>query len=138
VRSFVKKGVEFIVVITNDVWFGPSPSPQQHAMISIFRAIEFHMPVIRCANTGISMIVDPYGRIVKKTDTFTRETLIGTITPRKSKTFYMRFGNVFSLASFLCTMISLISSLYIKYHSRRGTHETFNNHAVCNTGDNKR
>ncbi|MCE5250707.1 apolipoprotein N-acyltransferase [bacterium] len=117
IRSFVVKGVEFIVVITNDVWFGPSPSPQQHARISVFRAIEFHRPVIRCANTGISMIIDPYGRILKQTDTFTRDTLIGTIVPRTGRTFYMRFGNVFSLASFLFTMIALSGCLYIKYHS---------------------
>lgn len=117
VRKFVKKGSEFIVVITNDVWFGPRPAPQQHAMISVFRAIEFHRPIVRCANTGISMIIDQYGRIMKQTGTFERTTLVGTITPERRQTFYGRFGNLFSMASFLVTIACMVFSLYKKYHS---------------------
>lgn len=116
VRSFVKKGVEFITVVTNDVWFGPHTSPEQHAMISVLRAIEFHRPVVRCANTGISMIIDPYGRVTRKTRTFERGTLIGTITPRSGKTFYMRFGNIFSMLSVVITLTCLGVCLYVKYH----------------------
>lgn len=116
VRSFVKKGVEFITVVTNDVWFGPKSSPEQHAMISVMRAIEFHRPVVRCANTGISMIIDPYGRVKRKTEVFKRDTLIGTITPRTGKTVYLRFGNIFSLLSLLITLTCLGVSMYVKYH----------------------
>ena len=116
VRSFVKKGVEFITVVTNDVWFGPKSSPEQHAMISVMRAIEFHRPVVRCANTGISMIIDPYGRIKRKTGVFKRDTLIGTITPCTEKTVYLRFGNIFSLLSLLITLTCLGVSMYVKYH----------------------
>ena len=111
VRTFVKKGSEFIVVITNDVWFGPRPAPQQHAMISVFRAIEFHRPIVRCANTGISMIIDQYGRIQHRTGTFERTTLVGTITPNRKQTFYCRFGNLFSMASFIFTITCLVISI---------------------------
>jgi len=115
IRKFVTRGAQFIAVITNDVWFGPYASPIQHAMISVLRAIEFHLPVVRCANTGISMIIDPYGRIVEKTETFERDILIGTIKPGTEKTFYAKFGNVFSLICFLISIISCMYYMYVKY-----------------------
>ncbi|MFC1651160.1 apolipoprotein N-acyltransferase [Candidatus Latescibacterota bacterium] len=115
IRKFVIRGSRFIVVITNDVWFGPYSSPIQHAMISSLRAIEFHLPVVRCANTGISMVIDRYGRVTDKTKTFERDILIGDITPGTKKTVYARFGNIFSL---FCLVISLASNIFyikIKY-----------------------
>ncbi len=108
VRKFIVKGSQFIVVITNDVWFGTFASPIQHAMISVMRAIEFHRPVVRCANTGISMIIDSYGNVKKMSGTNERTILIETIPPADNETIYLRFGNIFSLVSFLITLISLI------------------------------
>jgi apolipoprotein N-acyltransferase len=116
------KGSRFIVVITNDVWFGPFPSPIQHAMISVMRAIEFHMPVVRCANTGISMFIDPYGRIKKMSRTLERTILVDTISPGERKTFYGRFGNIFSLMSFFVSLISLIIYFFTrKFRTERKT-----------------
>ncbi|MBN1294406.1 MAG: apolipoprotein N-acyltransferase [Candidatus Latescibacteria bacterium] len=120
VRSFVKKGVEFIVIVTNDVWFGPRISPEQHAMISVLRAIEFHKPVVRCANTGISMIIDPFGRIVKKTAAYERTTITSSIKPNDVETFYMRFGNIFSVFSFFITLTGMVVCIYLRIrHSAR-------------------
>ncbi|MFC1541180.1 apolipoprotein N-acyltransferase [Candidatus Latescibacterota bacterium] len=112
IRKFVVRGSQFIVVITNDVWFGPYSSPIQHAMISVLRAIEFHLPVVRCANTGISMVIDRYGRITGKTKTFENDILIGDISPGTEKTVYARFGNFFS---FFCLGISLASNIFYIY-----------------------
>lgn len=53
---------EWILSITNDAWYGDSAGPHQHFAQAISRAIEFGMPVVRSANTGISGIIDPYGR----------------------------------------------------------------------------
>jgi len=114
VRKFVMKSTQFIVVITNDVWFGPYASPVQHAMISVLRAIEFHLPVVRCANTGITMIIDPYGRIVDKTRTFERDILIGTITPGTKKTIYAKFGNIFSMFCLFITLVSLMLCVFTR------------------------
>ena len=108
IRKFILKGSQFIVVITNDVWFGAFASPIQHAMISAMRAIEFHRPVVRCANTGVSMIIDSCGKVKKMTETNERTILVETISPADTETIYLRFGNIFSLASFLITLISLI------------------------------
>ncbi|WJW80392.1 apolipoprotein N-acyltransferase [Bartonella sp. TP] len=58
----------FIVNITNDAWYGSSSGPFQHFQQSRLRAVEQRLPLIRVANNGISAIIDPYGRIIKKLD----------------------------------------------------------------------
>ena len=62
-RKFVKNGAKFLIVITNDAWYGKSGAAYQHAACSVFRAIENRVPVIRSANTGYSCFIDSRGRI---------------------------------------------------------------------------
>ena len=62
-RKFVDGGAKFLIVITNDAWYGKSGAAYQHAANSVFRAIENRVPVVRCANTGISCFIDSRGRI---------------------------------------------------------------------------
>ncbi len=57
---------QWMVNVTNDAWYGISPGPYQHLAQTQFRAIEEGIPVIRSTNTGISAIIDPYGRIISE------------------------------------------------------------------------
>jgi len=62
-KGFVKNGADFLVVITNDAWYGNSGAPYQHAACSVFRAIENRIPIVRSANTGYSCFIDSKGKI---------------------------------------------------------------------------
>jgi apolipoprotein N-acyltransferase len=66
----VPEKIDFLVNITNDAWFGRSVGPWVHGMMTKFRAIENRIQIYRCANTGISMAVDPLGRIITRTKLF--------------------------------------------------------------------
>ncbi|NLI15919.1 MAG: apolipoprotein N-acyltransferase [candidate division Zixibacteria bacterium] len=91
--DFCRNGAMFLVVITNDMWFGPSSIPYQHAQMSIFRAIENRVPVVRCANTGVSMFIDSWGRVSNQTKTFVPALEINDVQPAQSSSMYNRYGN---------------------------------------------
>jgi len=67
VSSFVEAGAGFLVIITNDGWFGRTSGPYQHAQAAVLRAVENRVWIARCANTGVSCFIDPLGRMVRKT-----------------------------------------------------------------------
>ncbi len=66
-RRFVKEGARLLVNQTNDAWFDETAAPVQHLSHSVFRAVENRVPLVRCANTGISCWIDPAGRIHEAT-----------------------------------------------------------------------
>lgn len=107
-REFAQKGAEFLVVITNDMWFGRTSLLEQHAMMSVFRAVENRIPVVRSANTGISMSIDKWGRIMEKSDIFTEEYLISRIYPEKSVSVYGRIGDIIPKIMLVLAGISII------------------------------
>jgi len=69
-RSFVRHGSELLTTITNDAWYGRSAAPHQHFQQAAMRAIEQGRYLVRAANTGISGVVDPYGRVLARSALF--------------------------------------------------------------------
>jgi apolipoprotein N-acyltransferase len=94
VREFALRGADLLVQITNDAWFGPTWAPEQHLELARLRAIELGVPLFRSANTGISAVISPEGRIVQRTPIFTRTYLTGSLHYHPFETFYKRFGGI--------------------------------------------
>lgn len=85
-----------LVNVTNDSWYGQTHEPVHHMAMSTFRSIETRRSLIRSTNTGISVLVDPVGRITARTPMAQEATLIGEVplVQDGSSTPYLRFGEV--------------------------------------------
>ncbi len=99
-RTFVANGAEFLVNMTNEAWFGDSAASRQFLAISVFRAVETRVALVRAANTGISAFIDPYGRVVAwvQDETGRDQLVAGMLTHdvplMRTRTFYSVYGDV--------------------------------------------
>jgi apolipoprotein N-acyltransferase len=84
----------WIVNLTNDGWFGISTGPYQHLQQTRLRAIEEGLPIVRAANTGISAVIDPLGRIVARLDLGVEGVLDSRLPTAIPPTFYARTGDI--------------------------------------------
>jgi apolipoprotein N-acyltransferase len=105
VRKFFVKGADIFVNITNDGWFLDTAGPYQHFIHSVPRAVENCTYVIRSANTGISAVIDPAGRITGRTGLLEEAVFTAKVSGKAGKTFYSRRGDVFA---FLCIALSVV------------------------------
>ncbi len=105
VRRFVEKetGAEVLVNISNDGWFDDTAAAQ-HLNMAQLRAVETRRYLLRATNTGITAVVDPYGRIVARAPQHQRAVLVAGFAPQQARSFYMRFGDWLPL---LCTLVVL-------------------------------
>nr|WP_321455113.1 apolipoprotein N-acyltransferase [uncultured Cohaesibacter sp.] len=103
-------GADMIVNVTNDAWFGKTAGPLQHLHLAQMRAVETGLPVIRSANTGVSAVIDPFGRLVASLKLEEDGILQMTVPAKLSSTFYKRFGDTIFLCLWLLTgMLALIN-----------------------------
>ncbi len=109
VRQSVAAGSELLTTITNDAWFGPTSAPYQHFAQASMRAIENGRYLVRAANTGISGIVDPYGRVLMQTRIYEPAVVIGDARFIRSLTIYTRIGDLFAYLSGLATVALLVT-----------------------------
>lgn len=112
-REFVEKGANMLIYVVNDGWYETAPEPQQHARRSIYRAIETRRPVVRCANTGISMVIDQLGNIQHSIELNRKGTILADIYPSNKITFYVKYGDIFIY--FMIAAIILLMFKSIKH-----------------------
>jgi apolipoprotein N-acyltransferase len=96
IRRLRGAGAEFLVNITNDGWFLDTSAPEQHMAANVLRAIENRTCVVRAANTGISCIIEPSGRIQSRTPLLVKTVLLGQVAPSRRLTLYDRRGDAFA------------------------------------------
>jgi len=107
VRKFVKAGAQVMSTLTNDAWFGPTSAPYQHHSNMVLRAVENRVYFIRAANTGISGICDPCGRIISQSPIYEISELEGIVRPGSMRTLYTRLGDWFALLCLGLTLAAL-------------------------------
>jgi apolipoprotein N-acyltransferase len=107
-RAYGRSDASLLVNITNDAWFGTTSAPFQHLSMTVFRAVENRLYVVRAANTGVSAIIDPTGRITAQTGLFERTFLTGPVQIHRTGSFYTQYGDLFV---FFC-MIALLVIFY--------------------------
>lgn len=101
---------EWIVNITNDGWFGDSTGPRQHLEMARMRSVEQGLPLARAANTGISALIDPFGRIINALP-IDKEGVIENFLPKPESTFFSHFGEVWLCGFFVLGLILSIRRL---------------------------
>jgi apolipoprotein N-acyltransferase len=98
-----------ILNVTNDAWFGQTPGPYQHFAQARLRAVEEGLPLVRAANTGISAVVDPFGRIVDSLPLGIEGVLDSGLPVAISPTVHTRFGMFVLTATLMfCLMTSIV------------------------------
>jgi len=95
-RRFTAEGAELLVNVTNDAWYGTTSAPHQHLAMAALRAVENRRYMVRAANTGITAVVDPFGRILSPTRLFERTVLVDDVAFVSERTFYTRHGDLFA------------------------------------------
>ncbi|MGO8840356.1 MAG: apolipoprotein N-acyltransferase [Methyloceanibacter sp.] len=84
----------WLLNVTNDAWFGTSAGPHQHFHQAELRAVEQGLPVVRAANTGISAIIDPYGRVVAELGLGKEGVVDGLLPQALPPTPFARWGRL--------------------------------------------
>jgi apolipoprotein N-acyltransferase len=95
IRRFVLQGAEVLFNLSNDSWFGKSAARHQHLEIVRMRAVENQRWILRSTNDGITVAVDPAGRITREAASFQAVSARVNFAYRKDTTFYTRWGDWF-------------------------------------------
>jgi apolipoprotein N-acyltransferase len=110
IRGFVLDGSELLTTITNDAWYGRSSAAYQHWDQAAMRAIENGRYLARAANTGVSGFVDPYGRVLGKSQLFEQAVLVQDLRLVRTRTIYTRTGDLIAWMSLALTVAAVLAS----------------------------
>lgn len=113
VSQFFKLGAQTLCIITNDGWWGNTPGYYQHLMFGRLRAIENRTYISRCANTGISAVINPLGEIEQQKDFWQPAVIQANIPLLSHHTIYSKIGDVISPICIILMCIRMVL-LYIK------------------------
>ena len=116
--GYINKGAEAMTIITNDAWWGNTPGYRQHLSYASLRAIETRRAIARCANTGISAIISPDGKILQPAPWWEPAVIKGQIPLSNDITFFVAHGDI---TGRVCTFIFmlLLLALAVRFVTNR-------------------
>ena len=117
VSEFVRKGARFLTLVTNDGWYGTSYGPYQHLAIGRLRCIENRRSMARCANTGLTVVLDKFGRTIAEIPWWQENTLTAEVSLESYLTFYTSYPDLLPKVS---SGLSLLLLLVAFLKGRRG------------------
>ena len=104
-----------MTVITNDAWWGDTPGYRQHLSYASLRAIETRRWIARSANTGVSAIIDPSGKVVSHTSWWRPEVLKGKVGLNDRQTFFVIHGDFIGRLSTLMAALILLATIVRRF-----------------------
>lgn len=116
-RQWVERGANVLVNLTNDAWYGRSSAPEQSFAMSVFRAVETRRSLVRSANTGISGVIDPLGRVEMASDIFVPWAEVADVALLEKKSVVVSWGYRFAP---LCLIVSLLFFSFSWWAGRAG------------------
>jgi apolipoprotein N-acyltransferase len=119
VAEHVRKGANFLFIMTNDGWWGDTEGHRQHLQYARLRAIETRRWVARSANTGISAIIDDQGNIRQSLPYWEEGVLKGQMIPNDLMTFYVKYGDLLSKAAVIFSILLIIYSFFLRFTRKR-------------------
>ncbi|MDT8308475.1 MAG: apolipoprotein N-acyltransferase, partial [Bacteroidales bacterium] len=113
--KFVKNGADFMLIITNDGWWGDTPGHRHHNSFARIRAIETRRSIARSANTGISCFVDQRGVITQPTPYDVEDAIAATIYTNEKITFYVKYGDYIGRIALFCAILLLLIQFSLRF-----------------------
>ncbi|MCX5494907.1 apolipoprotein N-acyltransferase [Kaistia dalseonensis] len=108
----------WLVNVTNDAWFGDTPGPRQHFHQAVIRAVEEGLPLVRAANSGISGIVDAYGKIISQRSVGSVGIVDGPLPDTVRATIYSRFGDRLYFGLIVAAIIAIVAACFTQTKAR--------------------
>ncbi len=113
--EFARNGAEFLINISEDIWFKGTIGPYQHFAVGRLRSVENRRYLLRASNPGISAIIDPKGNIIKQIDLYNSGIIRGKITLNNKLTFYTKYNNIIPKIFILFLLIFYLTK-YMRRH----------------------
>jgi apolipoprotein N-acyltransferase len=120
VGDYVRKGADVLCVITNDGWWGNTPGHAQHLRFGTLRCLEYGIPMLRSANTGISAVVDLKGDLIQTLSYETSGVIEGEIGISQNRlTFYANHKDIISRVMLAFSALIMGYFIYTKFSKNR-------------------
>ncbi|HXI02507.1 MAG TPA: apolipoprotein N-acyltransferase, partial [Candidatus Saccharimonadales bacterium] len=120
VREIVAAGAQILVNLTNDAFLGDTAGPRQHLELAAVRAVENRRWMVRAANTGISAVIDPFGRVTQALPYGTAGVLVADVPLLEARSLYTRAGDAAGWICVLVCALALISPFPPRNPLRKG------------------